>query len=155
MLGDEYRDFVRKMSTKPDGSTMPLYVAALGLAGELREVDLARRGLDGQELLLELGDLLFYVTAVAEGLGVSDADLTDFADGDMRAPASQGGAWLAVGELCEFAKKAAWHSAPSRANTINCIYNLVLFVRAFCDLPFAQAANVAKLTARHPKGFNP
>lgn len=154
MIGDSYRDFVRKMSTKSDGSTMPLYVAALGLAGEAAEL------YDSEdEGLLEAGDVLFYVTAVAEALGISDAVLSakDWRSAYVAPYTSLVGA---AGLICESIKKALWHGQPlALSEGRNALY-LAVLCRALEDvadypLPDIQAANVAKLTARHPKGFNP
>ena len=80
----EYEDFVKSMKVYPYTST--IIYPALGLCGEsgevaekikkiIRDKDGVYSDTDKEEIRKELGDVLFYVTALAEDLGFSLQDV--------------------------------------------------------------------------------
>lgn len=78
MTFDEYQ----KESLKTAPADLPMHVAALGVAGEAGEVaDEVKKVLEGRKVLnplsimLELGDVLYYVARMADALGVTLDDV--------------------------------------------------------------------------------
>ena len=78
LLADEYQDEVRRTYHSDLPHSMRLAAFGLGVAGEAGEVaDLIKKhvghghGLDRDKVIKELGDVLWYVTALAEMCSVS------------------------------------------------------------------------------------
>lgn len=81
MTPNGYDNFVQRMATKR-GERMPLDVATMGLASEAGEVaGLVKKQwerdalLDRAKMLHELGDVIFYLSAVASHFGFSLEDV--------------------------------------------------------------------------------
>lgn len=79
---DEYNDFVKSMKVYPEKHA--IIYPALGIAGESGEVAekvkkwmRGDRELDKLELLKEAGDVLWYLTSLADDLGYSLQHLVD------------------------------------------------------------------------------
>ena len=131
-----------------DPRTIPLLMAAVGLAGEAGEW--ATGGHDPAEA----GDVLWYVAAVCTALGIDMADvLLDDVD-----PPPVGANEAILGVACmivEQAKKAAFHGKKINEDMIGgCLVGLLAVLRlVHGDLGPIMAANVAKLQARWPDGF--
>lgn len=97
----DYNAFVLSRMDKGD-KRIPLEFAALGLAGEFGELGtaIASKASD-DEVELEIGDVLWYATAVQLSLGFSNVMLFD---GSIDKTALQ-----CCHEICELVKKKVWH----------------------------------------------
>lgn len=76
-MNDTYSDFVRKLMADTGNNTLDMVHAALGIAGESGEiVDIVKKRfaygktIDQEHLIEEIGDLLFYVQALCNFIGV-------------------------------------------------------------------------------------
>jgi NTP pyrophosphatase (non-canonical NTP hydrolase) len=79
---NDYTDFVESMKVYPE--QYKIIYPTLGLTGEAGEIAekvkkwlRGDRELDKQAILLELGDPLFYITAIATDLGYTLQDVVD------------------------------------------------------------------------------
>lgn len=131
-----------------DPRTIPLLMAAVGLAGEAGEW--ATGGHDAAEA----GDVLWYVAAVCTALGIDMADVV--VDDVDPPPTGVNEAILGVAcMIVEQAKKAAFHGKEINEDMIaGCLIGVTTVLRTVHgDLAPIMAANVAKLQARWPDGF--
>lgn len=139
---------------------MDLLIRACGLAGEWGEYQAALYA-DRADWLEhrdeELGDVFWYIAAVADikGLKLSELTISDRAV-PLRSCAEY------VGAVCEYAKKTAGHGRDKPIEDLITPLSMLLskcVITASYDLPSILAANVAKLRARHanagPGGFDP
>lgn len=83
---NDYQEHCMRTCTHPRGSSAPFALAwnALGLTGEAGEVaDLIKKvighghALDVEKLKLELGDVLWYIAALANDLGITLQDIAE------------------------------------------------------------------------------
>lgn len=156
----EYLDLVRQLGTRQDGVFIPLEQCALGLCGEAAEVDEALDAYvtkyDNAEatrnVILELGDVCFYLAALVLNLGLEDKLAPT---GKPRfLPNLSGG----CGRLAELTKKSTWHGKQIQpevwlaaiVGTLEAIDNDADFVGS--NRAEVLAENIAKLRARWPSG---
>ena len=149
---DEYRQHVRR--TMPPSDERQILILTLGVVGELQEVFEAA----GQQEDEELGDLLWYVTALELALsdvytlplfslGIRDPDL--FTEDLFRARVSSS-------RLAEAVKKLVGHQKLEKLSMV--LKHLHDMRQLFASLEperlvAIMTANVAKLQARYPEGF--
>lgn len=167
---EEFDAAVRALKVK-DGATIPLFVIALGLAGEAGEVAECERCLADlqdelaeeedladfrQSLAYELGDVLWYATAALQSLGTSLAEETDKRGSNkLRSlPLEE-----RVGLFCDLIKKNIWHD---KAYEISYLRDVVYDIVSQCGvlawengytLSQVLRLNIRKLQARWPHGF--
>lgn len=144
----EYRDFVAFMMKK-DGVPMPIEFICLGLVGELGELIHELNAQDIVKVEKELGDFIWYLTALRLSVGVF--------------PLSGATGELALSEItariCELVKKHAWHGAPLAAlevsDLIATAWRGLDEMAERLELPIEQIkkTNMDKLKARYPGGF--
>lgn len=162
----EYDLALRKWDTKGD-TKIPLLVAAAGISGEVGELmeELERlQNTDGQsvdDVVLEMGDVLWYVRAVGSIVGFSMTYLV--ANSYVRAPFfSLDNAALRIGiqqgRIIDVLKKSTWHGKGLEGlddHLLMLVGELLQIADALgVDLlTEVAAANVAKLECRYPGGF--
>ncbi len=178
MTLDALKDLLRKYQidalktalTTPD-TGKDLMTRTNGLAGEWGEF-LAEP--EGMPLTVngavtsrggELADVFWYAAAIAEVCGVQLADYalrTDYATAHSSLPMAERFCTIAIGGVCEYAKKVGGHGREKPVSDMTKHLRRVLQVivdLAGADLPLLLAGNVAKLRARHanagPGGFDP
>ncbi len=158
----EYLELVRQLGTRQDGVFIPLEQCALGLCGEAAEVDEALDAYVTQfdnttaatrNVVLELGDVCFYLAALVLNLGLEDKLVPT---GKPRfLPNLSGG----CGRLAELVKKSTWHGKQILAEVwltaimgvLEAIDNDADFVGSNRDEVLRE--NITKLRARWPNGF--
>lgn len=167
MLLNDYSKIIHPLGLK-DGKFIPLEYAALGLAGEMGELleavgeafkpardeaDLKRKS---RAVLLEAGDVLWYVNAIAYHFDMGLEEL----DGFMRYEA--GTLTIASARVCDAIKKQGWHgSTGNRMHMFRDLSTVLANVRNILQqlrpesyvLEDAAEANVEKLRRRYPEGF--
>ena len=131
-----------------DPRTIPLLMAAVGLAGEAGEWVL------GGHDIAEAGDVLWYAAAVCTALGIDMAEVV--VDDVDPPPTGANEAILATAcIIVEQAKKAAFHGKEINEDTIGaCLVGVLTTLRlVHGDLSPIMAANIDKLRKRWPDGF--
>jgi len=131
-----------------DPRTIPLLMAAVGLAGECAEW--ATGGHDPAEA----GDVLWCAAAVCTALGIDMADV--LIDDAEPLPCGVNEAALTVAcIIVEQAKKAAFHGREINEDMIGaCLVGVLAAIRVVHgDLSPIMAANIDKLRKRWPDGF--
>lgn len=115
MISTDYRAFVHETGTI-DGVFHPVTASALGLCGELAELgdDLDREF----NPIAELGDVTWYVFALAENLGVTDEMLNTYRNGYGHIDAHSA-ATRAAGVIADAVKKSIWGRRPSNCNALS------------------------------------
>ncbi len=146
-----------------DGTPMPLPLIMLGLAGESGEaIELAEElgtslpkewaRIKG-ELLLELGDVLWYATGalLATGSSLEKSAQLDTGMVPMRSLAVE------VGAVCDMVKKDAWHGKPLDLAKFHVgIYRVILCLEDLSEgiaefgLGTVSQMNIEKLNKRYP-----
>lgn len=169
LLGQYQRDAMKTaLRTEPNRD---LLIRANGLAGEFGELLTASyNGASAAEIDSEIADVVWYIAAVADVLGV-DLGSKRFGDCIGRHPRFFDtplidehhviGVVCAIGVVCEFAKKTAGHGREKPIEPVLEALGHIFFevVERVEDLPALLAANISKLRARHanagPGGFDP
>lgn len=169
----EYDVSVSKRVAKRDGTLPDLAFPALGLCGEAAEVAAEVEEVskvvwvpkyDG--LISELGDVLWYVTALCQLTGLSFERL-QHEYRITRAPShyhasserEAGVIMRLAGSVADRVKKAGWHGKPlTKAAVYTDLAFIVEAVRELAErcghtLASVCAANDAKLEKRYPTGF--
>lgn len=146
---DKYEEFVGRMMFK-DGVSMPIEYICLGLVGEYGELEEALGGCDRDEVLKELGDVLWYATALflaIRPLG-RPYEITE----RQTAP-------TAIAGICDHVKKNCWHGKDldygliqNRLNSVMAELLLAATALGWTIEDVAQA-NMDKLEKRYPQGF--
>lgn len=161
MTPTEYRDRnnARARGTNPtlppEMSRLALY--ALGIAGETGELIAADKSGNPEEVLLELGDLLWYVDRLCQA---ADLDLLNVWDWrptwTALAPPHVA---VAAGVIADLVKKFLFHQRPLAGLTLELRWLAAGMQRTAASyglgLEAIMAANTAKLDARHPNGWDP
>lgn len=100
-----YRDFVEKLFKYMESSALSIHHAATGIAGEAGELlDASKKHwiynkpIDLENVTEELGDLLFYITAMLNMTGLTWQDIEDY----NRVKLAK-----RYGEACEYSDSAA------------------------------------------------
>jgi NTP pyrophosphatase (non-canonical NTP hydrolase) len=152
----EYSEMVNELMHK-DGEPSPLWVLALGLCGEASEVSTAfyatydTDAAANAAIVLELGDLLWYTTAMMIRLGMSPAR-------HVEAPTINLTACEAAGTIADMVKKNTWHGKPldpTKVDThLQAILNYIRDHAERCEKTLEDVArlNMKKLRARYPGG---
>lgn len=166
----EYQEAILPLSTKPDGTRNPIEVLGLGMGGEFGEIaehvlQWGTSGFDPEKLKLELGDALWYIVTTDTYYGLDLANYGDPGGGaDLTEHPTRHALKLAVclGNVQDHIKKHVWHEKElSRGVMRTWLGAAVTYLWAIghrccgCDLSDIAEANVAKLRARWPQGFNP
>lgn len=167
MLLNEYSRVIAPLLFK-NGKLIPIEVAALGLAGEMGEFAEAACALwmgakntpDGnlktKAVLLEAGDVLWYVNAIAHHYNMGLEELDGFMRHDSAALS------VASARVCDMIKKQVWHGVtPNRMHMFRDLSTVLANVRNILQqlapvqyvLEDAAQANVEKLSKRYPEGF--
>ncbi len=166
MTPAQYQVCVERTLLK-DGTPMPLHYATLGLAGEAGEVleCLMQRHVKEDDLLNEVGDVLWYVAACARAIGSSfeRVVLITARDGGQFLPLPKGRAralCVLASKFADKVKKRCWHGriydVAELELDLACVYAACARVTdAYTGrhVSAAMAANDAKLRARYPEGF--
>jgi hypothetical protein len=144
------------------GAIIPEDTCALGLAGEVGEVCalLAAKPADAA-MVLELGDVLWYITALAWHYDCKLADLIADAGDHYRADTANAVLSLVAhtGAVCDIIKKTQWHGKePNQGAVLAGLRDAVAAIRVLAyrhgaTLDLVMDANIAKLRARYPAGF--
>jgi len=151
----EYCEMVNELMHK-DGEPSPLWVLALGLCGEAAEVSVASNTAYDDDfqashaVLPELGDVLWYVTAITIRLGMRQ--------GRAHATALDMTMYEAAGLIADVVKKDAWHGKPLDPTKVGAYLETIISAirgHARCyglTLEGIARLNMKKLRARYPGG---
>jgi hypothetical protein len=145
-----------------DGTPMPLALIMLGLAGETGEaleivhaILASKRGewpRLQRELILELGDVLWYATGALLATGTSLDKMGHMDTGNVPMRALE----VEVGAVCEMVKKHEWHGKTLDIAKFHLgLYRVIMCLedyatQAAVDLTVVAAANIEKLNKRYP-----
>ena len=164
MQADEYQTAIAHLMFNPQGEHIPLDLCGLGLTGEageaIEEFDKTIEEFDSKKLVKELGDVMWYVTAICSNMGV---DLGTLRESGRQVPRGHSRTIVALAtstsSVADMIKKAEWHGKPLDKEAVCHTLNLVLDALAVMadsvrvNLAHVCAENVAKLLARYPNGF--
>jgi len=164
MISEEYRKFVLELGTA-DGQFIPATVSMLGLCGEAAEVlvahfDFANTGESRQNLLLELGDVVWYVTALAIAFGTPSSRLrTNAVATYFGAEACCHSLVTLAGSLADLWKKDIWHGRQMSSEAadlklgaiLSCVEGAAVALGSSLDEVIEM--NIQKLRKRWPAGF--
>ncbi len=163
----------RTLSVSKD-TNKALTLTALGLAGETGEVvELIKRivchdkDIDVSKLVLEMGDVLWYLTAMCLVLNVDMDAVVDEVERTLSVSEDTNKALTLTalglagetGEVVELVKKIVFHDKDIDVSKLVLEMGDVLwYLTAMClvinvDMEQVVDANVAKLRSRHPKGW--
>ncbi len=166
MTPDEYQQNALRTASMNLGPQVELAVRALGLCGEASEFS---EEMDPEKLMLEAGDILWYVAALAKAVDTNMSDLVSQLDFDTfqtlhaedfydRSPEEL--LCVTAGKIAEKVKKHVGHGKPLASDFIRdqLVTAVMLVGQAlgiyYISLNDAAEANVAKLKARYPQGFD-
>lgn len=147
------------------GAIIPEDTCALGLAGEVGEVCALlwadSKPTHDDDMVLELGDVLWYITALAWHYDCKLADLIADAGDYYRARTATATLSLVArtGAVCDIIKKTQWHGKePNQGAVLAGLRDAVAAIRVLAyrhgaSLDLVMDANIAKLRARYPAGF--
>ncbi len=149
---------------RKDGKQMPLELVVLGVCGEGAELIDAMSD-DNYQVLMEAGDLLWYVRTCCRRLHISFPRLFMLAQqtytSDCGTQNEEADVMLQMtGRFADVVKKHAWHGKPvNKAAWIGLLLPIVCRTLAISDASGGWTherifkANHDKLRARYPKGF--
>jgi hypothetical protein len=112
-------------------------------------------------VVLELGDVLWYITALAWYYDCKLADLIADAGDSYRADTATATLSLVArtGAVCDIIKKTQWHGKePNQGAVLAGLRDAVAAIRVLAyrhgaTLDLVMYENIAKLRARYPAGF--
>ncbi|MEL6853643.1 MAG: MazG nucleotide pyrophosphohydrolase domain-containing protein [Cyanobacteria bacterium J06607_13] len=156
---DDYQKEAFSMSARDLGEPLTLAVWGLGLAGEASEVVDSSHVTSFDEMKKELGDVLWYVSAICTQRGILLSrviELSSHCDG--RFP-SRIDFCVAVGKVVEMIKKHVGHGhALDDVVLTDRLAKIVAFIIAIAADSFTLAdiadANIAKLRERYGDRFS-
>lgn len=164
MTFDEYQKAALCTASMGLGAQTEMCIRALGLCGELVELKDAIHGAD-DTTIKEGGDVLWYAATLADmfaldgaKLGVIDIEDFDMVDFGRLSPVYiVERAQDAAGKLAELIKKHVGHGKPADpikvAGLLSTVVSAVNAVMP-CGMGLVAQANIAKLRARYPAGFD-
>lgn len=169
----EYQLLAKRTATpQPDfvAPAMIHYHWFLGMVGELSEVATSTN--DYEKLKEELGDFFWYVVNFSDAFDVNVRMLL-FATSDLERGGNeytysvythwQSKAYAAIGTMAEMLKKHDWYQNNNKVycatQLASALYELLFILRVVMvhhGIKFSDVfeANIAKLKARYPEGFD-
>lgn len=160
----EYQQAALRTAVSDQSENFRVATLALGLCGELQELEDSLSTATKEETLLEVGDVLWYVATLADALGLNSPEFihhteavwfwpqSDSHDGDPLWYAED--AKVSACRVAEQVKKHVAHGKLMDKKVVSIrLLSILENLAMLTDLSLAAIENVEKLKRRYPDGF--